>query len=214
MNSIKFVAIVIVLAIEPSLASTNCEQTFRLLGLNWRASRVFWIAENLSGECYSSRILQVSLSDSGSTIAYSCLRQFDDWGPVDSAISRLYTEDPLIFDHQGGLLVEKGSGLRITTPRSDSSLLVSFEKHIIEGGSNGETWNRKLGLQGIILPHIEGMKSDLVFYYSAGLYVGYAVSSAYYFREAGYILIFTQQKWRAVGNDTMHGFLIFKVNQN
>ena len=46
--------------------------------------------------------------------------------------------------------------------------------------------------------------------YPEGLYVDYQISKAYYFPGSGYILVFTHQPLIASGNDTMHGFLLFK----
>ena len=193
-----------------SLSSTNCEQTFKLLGLNWRASKVFWIAEDLSGECQSSRILQVILSDSGSTTIHTYLRKLHDWNWLSGGME---TEEPTLFVNEGGSWVSPGIGLRIKVPSPDSSFLQSFQRHVFDGGSNGQSWNSKLGSRGISLPKIEGIETRFVYYYPPGLYVNYTLSNAYFFPEAGFLLIFTNQQIRAVGNDTMHGFLIFKTKQ-
>ena len=103
MNSIKAIVILLVVVSHSTLSTTNCEQTFRLLGFNWRASRVFWIAESLSGDCNSSRILQIILTDTANTTIHSYLRQLNDWQWIDSAIAHVETENPVMFQSQDGL---------------------------------------------------------------------------------------------------------------
>ena len=65
----------------------------------------------------------------------------------------------------------------------------------------------------IILPKIEGIKTELLFSYETGLYINYEISEVHYFPNS-YILIFTNQPSKAVGFDTMHGFLIFRIKRN
>jgi hypothetical protein len=212
MTKTSFIAgAMLIYLISPSemRSSTNCEQTFKLLGLNWRASKVLWIGEDLSGECHSSRILQVILSDSGNTTINTHLKTLHDWEWLTHG---LQTEVPMVFTHHDDSWVSPDVDLEIQGPRADSTLLRSFQQHILSGGSNGYTWNRDHRLSGITKPEIKGVQMELRYYYPYGLYVGYTISDVYFFPEGGLLLVFTNHRTRAVGNDTMHGFLIFKTN--
>ena len=69
------------------------------------------------------------------------------------------------------------------------------------------------GKDGISLPKIEGLKTELLFSYETGLYINYEISEVHYFPNS-YILVFTHQPIKSVGGDTMHGFFIFKIKKS
>ncbi|OQA00291.1 MAG: hypothetical protein BWY71_00770 [Planctomycetes bacterium ADurb.Bin412] len=63
----------------------------------------------------------------------------------------------------------------------------------------------------MVLPGFDGLSARLVYFYPAGLYVNYEIDRVYYFPKSRYLLIFTRQPQKAVGLDTMHGFLLFRL---
>ena len=179
--------------------STFCEQTFHFFFLS-KGSPTFWIGENLSGECQISYLYNISIRDSIVSVSKSELKEYNKWDELKN-ISGFFRKYKELDDND----------LVITPPQFDPGLRDAFNNHVYEGGSNGYTWNKKHGLDGIILPTVENLKSELLFYYHFGLYINYKIASVHYFPDARLILIFTEQPLRAVGMDTMHGFLIFEI---
>ncbi len=181
--------------------STYCEQTFHFFFLS-DGSPTFWIGEDLSGECEISYLYNISIRDSKVSVSKSELKEYNEWDELKN-ISGFFGKYKELDDNN----------LVITPPQFDAGLRDTFNKHVNEGGSSGYTWNKKHGLDGIILPTVENLKSELLFYHQKGLYMNYNIASVHYFPVARLILIFTEQQLRAVGMDKMHGFFIFKIMQ-
>ena len=190
--------------------STNCHQTFHFFFLS-EGSPTFWIGEDLSGECDYSILLNVSVNDSSVSVLQSELKAYNNWGIISelSSLFRTYEEQSLEFKDN----IWQNKDLKIYTPIYDSLLAKEFNEHIRQSGSNAYSWIKIKGKDGIILPKIEGMKTELLFSYETGLYINYEISEVHYFPNS-YILIFTNQPSKAVGSDTMHGFLIFRIKRN
>lgn len=187
--------------------STNCHQTFHFFFLSQRMS-TFWIGEDLSGECLFSKLLNISIDDSIVLFSQTELREYKNWGniPSLSSLFRIYNEKPLTVKDN----VWKNDDLRIEPPEFDSLLAEEFNDHIRQGGSNANSWLNVKGNDGIKIPEIDGIKTELLFSYKKGLYINYEISEVHYFPN-DFLLVFTNQPQKAVGLDTMHGFLIFKI---
>lgn len=184
---------------NPSLLlSTNCHQQFQFFFFS-EDNPTFWIGEDLSGECVSSRLLNISINDPSVSFSQSVLKEYKVWGDIPKLASLFRT-----FQEQS--LGE----IKISAPLYDSLLAEEFIEHIRQGGDNAKSWIKLKGNNGIKLPQIEGLKAELIFSYSTGLYINYEISEVHYFPNA-YILIITHQPTLAVGLDTMHGFMIFKI---
>jgi len=190
--------------------TTNCHQTFHFFFLS-EGSPTFWIGEDLSGECDYSRLLNVSVNDSSVSVLHSELKDDNNWRNISelSSLFRTYEEQSLEIKDN----IWQNKDLKIYTPIYDSLLAEEFTEHIRKGGSNANSWIKIKGQDGIILPEIEGIKTELIFSYKTGLYINYEISEVHYFPNS-YILIFTNQPRKAVGLDTMHGFFIFKIKRD
>lgn len=181
--------------------STYCEQTFHFFFLS-KGSPTFWIGEDLSGECQTSYLYNISIRDSKVSVSKSELKEYNEWNEIKKISGFFRKHKELDYDN-----------LVITPPQYDAGLHDAFINHLVEGGSNGYTWNGKNGLDGIVLPNFVDVKTELLFYHQRGLYINYNIASIHFFPDARLILIFTEQPVKAVGMDTMHGFFIFKVLQ-
>lgn len=190
--------------------TTNCHQTFRFFFLS-QGSPTFWIGEDVSGECNYSRLLHISINNSLASEAISELAEYNSWGNIPglNSLFRIYDEHPLELKNK----IWENKELKIEPPQYDSILSEEFNEHIRQGGSNAVTWNKLKGSQGMKLPTIEGIKTKLIFSYKIGLYINYEISEVHYFPNR-YLLVFTHQPQKAVGLDTMHGFLIFKIERD
>ena len=189
--------------------TTNCHQTFHFFFLS-QGSPTFWIGEDLSGECNFSRLIHISVNDSAAYQSESRLKSYQDWGDVPDLkdLFETYKEQPLELKDK----IWQNEEIKVHRPAYDPFLAEEFNEHIANGGSNAVTWLKLKGSAGIKLPTIEGINTEYVFSYQSGLYINYEIAEVHYF-PGRYILIFTHQPQKAVGSDTMHGFLIFKINK-
>jgi len=187
--------------------TTNCYQTFHFFFL-CQGSPTFWIGEDLSGECNYSRLLQIGIEDSTVTVSESELKEYNDWKNIPElhSLFKIYEEEPLVLKGD----VWENKDLNVSPPAIDSLLYEEFNKHIVQGGSNAISWFQLKGKKGIILPNVEGIKTELLFSYKPGLYLNYEISEVHYFPKR-FVVVFTHQPRKAAGLDTMHGFLIFKI---
>lgn len=204
-----------------SPATTNCEQTFTFFALTrgertlWtpakEANLTFWIAEDISGECMLSHLIQISISAGKVSACYTSLMGYGEWSWLKEGVKHLQREP---FEE----LVEKAgdwncstASFQVKPPLSDSEMLNSFQLAAREGYER--RWIQDHGLKGISLPVFDGIEAELLHYHEVGLYVDYQISKAYYFPHSRHILLFTHQPHLASGWDTMHGFLIFKIRK-
>jgi hypothetical protein len=192
------------------ILTTNCHQTFHFFFLS-KGSPTFWIGEDLSGECESSRLLNIGISGSTASISQTELKEYKNWGniPELSSLFRKFEEQPLELNNK----IWENNDLKISPPDYDSLLAEEFSEHIRRCGSNADSWLKIKGNDGIILPKIEGIKTEFLFSYKTGLYINYDISEVHYFPNA-FLIVFTNQPQKAVGLDTMHGFLIFKIKRD
>jgi hypothetical protein len=203
---ILFVLVISIIGLFPSsnegstkYYSTYCEQTFKFFFLT-KGYKTFWIGENLSGECQTSTLLNISIFDSNATLAKTSMKNYNSWNEIKILSDAFDTYEAPIANNLG-----------VRDPLFDSTLANSLSFYLLEGGNNAIKWNAINGKSGIVLPTVENFEFDLLFYYDAGLYINYKISDVQYFPDADLAIIFTEQPVRAVGMDTMHGFLIFNA---
>lgn len=194
----------------PARASTNCSQTFTFLARTKGSNPVFWIAEDLDGQCSRSRLLQVAVAGSKASLFSADLKRQKDWSWLKERVNRFMTEEALELTGRNGVWKSSRAGWSVSPPAADANLAAEFQEHIRRGGSNARTWNKARKTGGAIMPVVNRIKVAPVYYYSDGLYFNYEISRACYFPKSGYILIFTRQKIHAVGLDTMHGFILLR----
>jgi hypothetical protein len=179
--------------------STYCEQTFKLFFLT-KGYKTFWIGENLSGECQTSTLLNISIFDSNATLTKTSMKNYNSWSEIKILSDAFDTYEATVANNLG-----------VSDQLFDSTLAKSFSSYLLEGGDNAIRWNSINGEKAIVLPIVKNFEFDLLFYYDAGLYINYKISDVQYFPDADLAIVFTEQPVRAIGMDTMHGFLIFKV---
>ena len=187
--------------IHTVFATTNCIQEFFFFGL---VDDVFWIGENISGECTVSYIHQVHSNDSSNVLVSSSLKEYNDWTWLKNGMGHLNLEKFIRAKRlTAGWQIED---FTIKNPVSNQRLLDSFleDWNILE-------WNEKEGIKGIVLPQIKNRKTQLLYTYPSGLYINYEINNVYYFPDSKYLLIFTHQPITAPGADTWHGFMILRV---
>jgi len=190
--------------------STNCTQKFTFLARTRGPNPTFWIAVDLGGECLASRLLQVAIVNGRAMLIQSDLEVQEDWGWLTTAMKRFRTEEPIELVKVEGRWRTKGVKWSVAAPAVNEQLADAFDRHIRAGGDDGKTWNRKMGVRGVVSPVVEGIDAEMLYYHDRGLYVNYDIAKVYYFPKSGYLLMFTEQKRPAVGGDTMHGFMLLR----
>ena len=191
-----------------SQATTNCNQSFTFLCAAANQSRVLWIVEDVGGECWCSRLIQVVAKDDYASTTYTRFRDYGSWTWLQESIKHIVQEPVIRLEKQNGAWIIPGTSWRIAVPPPDTTQLRMLQE---ETFASGEAWNSKYGIEGISAPYVEGLNTKIIYYHPEGLYVDYKISKAYYFRHSRYILVFTNQPRLASGLDTMHGFLLLKI---
>ena len=188
--------------------STICEQKFTLLGRSKGQTPAFLIIQDLSGECESSTLLQIALMPEGPVKFDLEFGEKDRWQWFKNNMDSLRMEPFVQLDNHDDSWIAANMKWKVSNPLPDKELLNQIEKKPFVIGLH---WNKEKGTEGIQLPVFDGIKSKLIYYLPAGLYVDYSIEKAFYFKQSGYIILFTSQERKAPGLDTMHGFLIFKI---
>ena len=206
---VLFIFFGIIISVSVKLfAATNCEQTFTFFGATMGEPNkvTFWIGEDISGECYGSYLIQVTISDSINHTLTTHNLNYAKWDWMNIVFDNLGKLPYKKIENEEGVWEDSFISWKISTPAPDYEMI----KKIYKAGYEG-FWTRRHGIEGMILPEIKGIKTKPVYYYLDGLYVDYKISAVYYFPHFKYILIFTNQPHLKSGLDTMHGFLIFKI---
>ncbi|KPJ59667.1 MAG: hypothetical protein AMJ46_09945 [Latescibacteria bacterium DG_63] len=215
-------------ASESSLATTNCQQSFTFLGKSPGTGEsaignpVFWVLEDISGECEATHLIQIAISERGPICVSSNVKKYKDWAWLKEGIGHLQTEAPIELEDHDGTWRCAGVSWTVRTQHSRESrdeLNDEFAQHVNSVYERNEVYerNRLFGLAGVGQPMFGGITHKppysfpkLLYAYPGGLYFNYEISKAYYFPGSGYLLVFTHQPMLATGNDTMHGFLLFR----
>jgi hypothetical protein len=192
--------------------TTNCEETFHFFFLTKGEIPTFWIGLDVSGECISSHLIQISINNSTITVSSSELKKYKKWDCIPELSSTLNTFEESSIKSNDNAWISKG--IKITAPEYDSTLAKEFNSHVMKGGSNAYTWYKEKGDNyGLLLPEFEGLKTELLYKHKRGLYFNYKISEVHFFLD-NYLLVFTHQPRIAVGADSMHGFFIFRIKKD
>lgn len=192
--------------------STGCVDIFHFFFLTKGINPTFWIGVDVSGECISSYLLQISVKDSSVSVSPSELKEYKNWECIPELDSVLKTFEESSIEYKDETWISKE--IKITSPEFDSTLAKEFNTHVMKGGSNAYTWYKEKGDNyGFLLSKIEGLNTELLYRYRRGLYFNYKISEVHYFAN-NYLLVFAHQPRTAVGADSMHGFFIFRIKKD
>jgi hypothetical protein len=218
---VALITLIIACWVSLPAAASFVQQRYRFIALtsNWFRpggfQYVVWIVEDLSGEANSSAILQVVLrEDQAPVLVKTRLREYGDWQWFLESVGKIESERFKVVWEEQGLFTPEDSGLFVLSPERNVDLMEAFRDSIRIGYSGAYDWNDAMGLGGVDPPRVEGSEWDLVYYYPGGLYIDYEITDVYYFPRPRYLLLFTHQDMLATGMDTMHGFIILKLNSD
>ncbi len=188
--------------------TTNCDQKFTLF-FKLAYEDIFWIGEDLYGECGQSNLIQVFLGGEKTLVKKMELAVFESWGWVEQAKKVMRTEKPILLLPSSNRKIEYAElGIRLRDPKGNEGLKKQFEKEFAENCAH--QWNQKMQKSGIDEPQTWDLDLDLVYYHADGLYFNYQIEKVFVFPESNLLLVMTHHEHRCAGSDTMHGFLIYK----
>ncbi|NQV33714.1 MAG: hypothetical protein HQ515_13560 [Phycisphaeraceae bacterium] len=195
-------------------ATSFCEQTLKLLGVSGEGANgpcMFWVAEDLSGECGESRLIQVVIQTDHAGLIKSPLKRHQDWGCVGEAVALLEGPETVPLKKQDLSWQDEDGQIRLTVPDPNQALHERYLKAADTWCSSAREWNVRMGVQGTLCPSVDGSQLELLYAYAAGYYVNYRIKQVLYVPDRALLFVRTEQKQKAVGMDTMHGFLVLRV---
>jgi hypothetical protein len=129
---------------------------------------------------------------------------------------------PLLADlpsEEGRILHDSSGVFRIsdsvwfTAPPPDSTFARKYALLANDGMGDARHWYRVCPVNCSDYPAFTGIEAELVYSHKRGLYKNYSISQAVYYSPSGYLVVVTNQPQKAIGLDTMHGLLIFRLRQ-
>lgn len=198
--------------VKSSVVSNQCEQSYRLL-FKESERNVFWVAENIYGECSQSNLIQIDAEFSGATIRKTTLKEFDKWMMLEQSLKQAIDHEmPLEVLPANGTLAIATLGVKLRTPERNRTLETMYRKEFTSECAS--KWNEGMANVGIDLPVVIGNGTCKLLYASPdGLYFNYQIDKAYYFTESRLIIIFTKNNSFRCNSEvaTMHGFMILRL---
>lgn len=197
----------------PSVMSNQCEQSYRLL-FKEADRNVFWIAENIYGECNQSNLIQVDVELPAAAARKTTLKDFDKWLILEQPLKQLIDhETPLEILPANGTLSIPTLGLKLRTPNRNEALENMYRQQF--NSQCARHWNQGMLEHGIDLPVVSGNGTCKMLYASPdGLYFNYKIDKAYYFADSHLLIVFTKNNSFRCYSEiaTMHGFMILRIN--
>lgn len=188
--------------------TTNGEQRFYFFG---KAGDVIWIGEDIGGEYECSILHQVIVGD-GAVHGKSDWRAYGKWDELVKMMGLLKSEKVVTLERRAdGSLGAEGLGWTVSAPAAEPDFAAAFNKHIEAGGDNARTWREAQPERAMQMPVFQHARAQLLCRYERGLYVNYGLKAAYLLPNSGLLVVVTEQPLKAVGLDTMHGFLVLRV---
>jgi hypothetical protein len=194
------------------LAATNGVQTFDLL---FKSGDVLWIGEDIGGEYELSVLHQVVVRDDGVAAGQSELKTYRQWAPIAALDTYVRTDLVIRLESlSDGRWGHSDLTWTLRPPDEDKTLTESFIAHVQAGGSNAESFYAAKQAPAKQPPLFRGADAEPLYFSDRGLFFNYTIDSSYIFFRSGLVLVFTHQPAKAVGLDTMHGFIVMRFNSS
>lgn len=196
----------LVLALSADCA-TMCEQFFTIQGKTYGTMSMLVYQEKLTGECESYRLHYVFIHDSLTTSME--VGGFDK--PTDGFFQVFGRETcDSLRDSSGVICI--GYNQTCTAPAEDSCFDRKWVEFIMAGGSSSRDWCELYPMECAEYPSFSGVEADLIYEHAGSLYRGYSIELAEYYPRSGILALITHQPRTAVGHDTMHGVLVYRLS--
>lgn len=185
------------------ILSTNCVQTFEFIGSTTSNAGVptLWILEHVAGECYSSKLIQVSIYDSLLSYSESNYAKHNNVELFKKSFSEFERLPTVELQKLRGAFGYSGTGkFRIKEAVDDISVLTKYFNDGIMKYPHP-----------LVHPIFEGVQGKYLFSYTPGLYINYRIQKAIYLPTKRILVVFTNHSLLSSGGDSMHGFIIYSI---
>ncbi len=183
----KYIALFLILLASDLFSTTCCEQKFDLLGLDTSKTKILYLTETLSGECYCVNLVRLEIREDKILEQVQRYRVEETLEKTQEQVKQEISdkinptlENPVEFVYQASFWQSPLYDWQIKNPITPPNLLDRiYNNQFI----NGYIWNRANEESGIVYPEFINNKVLLMYYHPAGLYVDYVIEKIYYFAK-------------------------------
>jgi hypothetical protein len=194
---------------DVSQASTSGEQDFHFFG---KTGDTIWITEDIGGEYRLSILHQCIVSGDEVVHGVSTAKKYAQWQPLTKLTQMLDRNQVVAIGlKQDGSYGHAELNWTVSAPAEDPNFAADFGRHIEAGGSNARTWAQANPSRVLQVPQFENAQAQMLYSYGRGLYVNYRIDWACWLPQSRLLVLFTYQPLKAVGMDTMHGFMLLRI---
>lgn len=192
-------------------ASTNGEQDFHFFG---KSGDMIYITEDIGGEYRLSMLHQFIVSGDEVVHGVSTAKKFAQWQPLTKLTQMLDREKIVALGlRQDGSHGSTELSWTVSAPAEDPNFAADFGRHIEAGGCSARSWAQANPSRAMQMPQFENARAHLLYSYGRGLYMNYRLDGALYLPQSRLLVLFTRQPLKAVGMDTMHGFMLLRITE-
>ncbi len=202
------IALLTILAIATRAHPTNpCQQEFELLGKTTGEPSVLRFIEHRFGACEMK--INVSLYLTGERPAV-VMDYKSYW--TDSLFKARSHEEPVRIDVHHGIAGIDDS-ITVHAPEADSAT-AELWKHYIQTGGYEPTYFVDCTTNCIDEPLFDGAEFEPVYIHPSGFYKNYSLARLFYYPKSGYLVILTHQPTEFYYQNTLHGLLVYKLEDD
>ena len=186
-----------------------CEQFFTVQGKSYGTMSIMAYQEQLTGDCEQYRLHLVFIHDSLTT-------SIEDDG-LSSPPSQMDGFFELFGRERCDTLRDSSRVFIIgykescTAPQEDTCFDRKWVEFMKSGGSNSRDWCELNPNECAEYPVFHGVQATLLYQHARSLYRGYSIVEAMYYPTSKILVLVTHQPRKAVGLDTMHGVLVYRL---
>jgi hypothetical protein len=194
-------------------AGSICKQTFTVYGKTTGPNSILAFREQIGGECESNNLFMILLYADSLPLIFSA-------GAPDGVSERVMSFLNAVGAEPADTVAEANGRFSLndsvyfTLPPEDTTFAWKHGRLGNEGKADAAHWRKKCPVNCQDYPNFVGAWATLLYEHKRGLYKNYTVSQCLWYSRSDILVIVTYQPRTAVGMDTMHGILIYRLNQD
>jgi hypothetical protein len=202
-------AILVFSGLTVSEGSSLCNQNYTILGKTSGDYSIIFYDLFVDGDCYYWETYSIFL---GPENTYTLKVRVDscatEW--VNGFLGDFPSEPMEILGDSDGVFYITDS-VYFTAPEYDSGFFRYYNELLSGTAKNTWEWRKNCKENCFDEPVFFGTDYELKHVNHEGLYKSYGIGQAVYFPESQCLVLVTDQPIKAVGMDSMHGLLIYKL---
>ena len=201
-------SLLMVMFVASSIFATNpCQQEFELLGKTTGEPSVLRFIEHRFGACEMEMNVSLYLTGERPAVVMD-YKSF--W--TDSLFKARSHEVPMSIDVCDGIATIEDS-ITVHAPETDSATAEMW-KHYIQTGGYEPTFFVDCTTDCIDEPLFDGAEFEPVYIHPSGFYKNYSLERLFYYPESGYLVILTRQPTEFYYQNTLHGLLVYRLEDD